>query len=287
MANLAPATLVPGAPRVQLPFGLFSVVDFRNDSNASHWEAGGVQWEYIDPFTTTVLGQAQWSEDSGDYADGLPFTFDDSGVYDSGDSGATPLDAADPGFTSATLFTAAGLFKVSPAAWPPEAAQERATDVLVAFEERQVEHTIWSGLVGATPNLDTPDNLGSWDIEDAHIALGRLEHYIADTYGSLGVMHMNRMYALTLLHNNTLITKGNSLQTSLGTPVIAGAGYPIGAIRATPAIFGYRSDIFYPSNRPGDLLDRSRNDMYAVAERNYLLGFDPTGVGEATITETA
>jgi hypothetical protein len=81
----------------------------------------------------------------------------------------------------------------------------------------------------------------------------------------------------------------------LGTPVAAGAGYPgsgpAGEAAAagtqwmfvTPAMFGYRSEVFPSSAVRGDLLDRSKNDLYAVAERNYVLGFDPCGVGAVLV----
>ena len=48
-------------------------------------------------------------------------------------------------------------------------------------------------------------------------------------------------------------------------------------------MFGYRSEVFTPSATGGDLFDPRRNDLYAVAERTYLLGFDTCGVAAATI----
>src|SRR3546814_10690186 len=56
----------------------------------------------------------------------------------------------------------------------------------------------------------------------------------------------------------------------LGTPVVAGAGYPCthpdsvtagSWIVATPALMLYRSEIFTATNRPGDLLDRGQNNL--------------------------
>ena len=79
--------------------------------------------------------------------------------------------------------------------------------------------------------------------------------------------------------NGRLYTRG------LDTPVVAGAGYPDDAIVGSPALFGYRGDIFTSSNRPGDLLDREDNTLYAIAEREYVIGFDPCPVVKATLTE--
>jgi hypothetical protein len=115
--------------------------------------------------------------------------------------------------------------------------------------------------------------------------LGLLEAIIGQQYGALGVIHLPRAVALQALGEHLLETKGGRLQTMLGTPVVAGAGYPGSGpdgssipgkpwIYASAALFGYRSDVFTSSNRAGDLLDRASNDLYAVAERTYLLGFD-------------
>lgn len=273
MANYTPADLVAGAPRVQLPFGLFSVLDFRPDGSA-HWRGGGVQFEYLDPFTVDSIGPVQSPQSD---TEGLPKNLDfpeDSG------------DTRDPGFDSADTFTVYGHYKVSPIGWTPETAQARATDVLLAFEERAAERDFWTGEQGNQPNLtDGVAAVGTWDISKINSAIGALERFIADTYGSLGAIHMNRQLAAAGMTSGTLKANGSRLFTALGTPVIAGAGYPSGSIRATPALFGYRSDIFTSSARRGDLLDTTKNDLYAVAERTYLIGFDPTGVGSVTITD--
>ncbi len=273
MVNSTPPTLVQGAPRVQLPYGLFSMLDFRPDGSA-HWRGGGTTHEYIDPFTVDTLGPTQNPQED---TAGLPKNLDfpeDSG------------DERDPGFADSDVFTVYGHYKVSPVAWTPEMAQARATDVLTAFEERSAEREFWTGDQGNQPNLtDGIDNVGSYPIAQANYALGALEKYIADSYGSLGVVHMNRQLALTLMTSGTIKIVGSQLFTALGTPVIAGSGYPTGSMRVSPALFGYRSEIFTSSSRRGDLLDTRKNDLYAVAERTYLIGFDPTGVGSVTITD--
>jgi hypothetical protein len=41
----------------------------------------------------------------------------------------------------------------------------------------------------------------------------------------------------------------------------------------------------FTSSQPGSpLLDVKNNDLYAIAERTYLIGFDPTGVGSVTLS---
>src|SRR3546814_5910896 len=90
--------------------------------------------------------------------------------------------------------------------------------------------------------------------------------YIATNYGSLGVIHMCRQIAALALAEEALEVRGTRLFTRLGTPVVAGAGYPCthpdsvtagSWIVATPALMLYRPEIFTATNRPGDLLDRS------------------------------
>jgi len=273
VTNYTPADLVAGALRVQLPFGLLSVLDFRPDGSA-HWRGGGVQHEYLDPFKVNSIGPVQAPQ--SDTA-GLP---KDLGFPE--DSGGNP----DPGFSSADTFTVYGHFRATPLAWTPETIQQRAVDNLTTFEEREAERNFWTGEQGNQPNLtDGVADVGTFDITKINSAIGALERFIADTYGSLGVIHMNRQLAAAGMTSGTLKANGSKLFTALGTPVVAGAGYPSGSIRATPALFGFRSDIFTSSEVRGDLLDRTKNDLYAVAERTYLIGFDPTGVGSVTITE--
>jgi hypothetical protein len=122
-----------------------------------------------------------------------------------------------------------------------------------------------------------------------------LEDYIATEYGSLGLIHCTRGTATVLAAEDLISNTGGRLTTTIGTPVVAGAGYPgtspAGAepaagrawVYVTPAVFGYRSEPFTSSNRAGDLFDRGQNDLYAVAERTYLLGYDPCGVGAVEV----
>src|SRR3546814_5926530 len=81
----------------------------------------------------------------------------------------------------------------------------------------------------------------------------------------------------------------------LGTPVVAGAGYPCthpdsvtagSWIVATPALMLYRSEIFTATNRPGDLLDRGQNNLFGIAERRYLVGWDECPAPLAIEVET-
>jgi hypothetical protein len=169
-----------------------------------------------------------------------------------------------------------------------EESQEYARQHLLAREEARAEQALWNGDLGNIPNFSgangyaAPVSVGTFT--DPVLALAAVEKGIADEYGSLGVIHMSRHTASILAksldkRNGRLYTRG------LDTPVIAGTGYPDDAIVGSPALFGYRGDVFTASNRQGDLLDRATNTMYAVAEREYVIGFDACPVVKATITE--
>ena len=282
---IAPASLVIGAPRVPLPFGLFSTFTLR-EAGADRWETG-----------------VQFETDPCDPVDGI-------GYYDWCNPGATvglPKDLAKNMSLvgKATPFSVYGHFQCSPVGWSPERAQDMATAHLLDREEQRVERALATGDLGNIPNLFTDvDGTGSNPTiltdpggstpNSPAVCLGLLENFIAQTYGSMGVLHMSRGAAMVLTNNGMLQRQGTRLTTMVGTPVAAGGGYPgtapAGApnppslaawVYASPAVFGYRSEVFTSSNVRGDLMDRNTNNLYAVAERSYLIGFDTCGVGAA------
>jgi hypothetical protein len=167
-------------------------------------------------------------------------------------------------------------------------SQEYANAHLLAREEARAEQALWNGDLGNTPNFNgangypAPTVLGT-TFDDPVLALAAVEQAIAEGYGSQGVIHMSRALATVLA--KYLEKRGGRLYTrALDTPVVAGSGYPLGQIVGSPALFGYRGDIFTSSNAEGDLFDRQTNTMYAVAEREYVIGFDPCPVVKAFIT---
>jgi hypothetical protein len=270
---------------VALPFGLFSTFTFR-PNGAERWEAG-IAWESIPCDPADAIGYYDWQTPASTI--GLPKDFTEE----------------TPGDRVATPFTVYGHFKCSPVGYPDDLAQTRATDHLTAREEARVEQALWTGDLGNVPNLrglnmdaGSTVSLGGGTIQEISNGLALLENHIAVEYGSLGVIHMRRGAALVAMSKNLLKVSGARLLTQIGTPVVAGAGYtgssPAGAAPAageswayaSPALFGYQSEIFTASNRQGDLLNRNTNDLYAVAERSYLLGFDPCGVG-AVLLDTS
>jgi len=280
MAAVAPPALVAGAARQALPYGLFSAVTFRSPTS-DRWEAG-TESETLTCEPLAGIGPWQCDIPREGTTLGIPKTI----ITSEGDPAA------------ADVFTVYGTFVCSPVGWTPQRAQERSAELLMIREENRVEQAFWSGDLDNDPNLvDSGTDLTAATAVPYLTGLGMLEDHVATEYGSLGVIHMMRGAATYGLAVGALVSTGGRLTTKLGTPVVAGGGYPgtgpgaLGAPAAgtawlyiTPAIFGYRTEIFTSSNRPGDLLDRSTNDLHAVSERSYLLGFDPCPVGAALVT---
>lgn len=257
---MAPATVVDPIARTALPFGLLSAVTPRPVGN-SRWE-NGVVWEPLNCGPASGIGDPDCDPEVPTV--GLPKSFPVPGGTDEADA-----------------FTIYGSYECSPMGHTLEYAQERATEHLLAREEARAEQAIWTGDLGNFPNFTEGTDSAS-GAQEPRLAIAEAEQYIATEYGSLGTIHMSRYLAAILLAEEALEVRGTRLFTRLGTPVIAGAGYPgtspSGAagwwIVAAPALMLYRSEIFTATNRPGDLLDRGQNNLFGIAERRYLVGWD-------------
>lgn len=276
MGNFAPPLYVEPAERAALPYGLFSVVPPR-PAGDEKW-LNGVQWEPLSCSPASGIGEpdCEPAEGGGTAAVGLPKTL-----------------AAPGGVEEASPFTVYGMHKCSPVGRDQGAAMDRARQHLMAREEARVEQALMTGDLENEPNFQGAVDLTT-GAQSAKEALALLEGHIASTYGSLGVIHVSRTGATKLASDYLLTVTGGRLTTMLGTPVVAGAGYEVNVgpsgsagaagtvwAYATPMLFAYRTDVFEPSIRTGDLLDRADNNQYAIAERGYLLGWDPCGVGAA------
>lgn len=266
----ATAQVVEPIARTPLPYGLFSAVTPRT-AGTNRWE-NGVTWEALTCDPAGGIGDPTCTptDPSQTEATGLPKAL-----------------VAGENLGEASRFTTYGSYTCGAAGHSIEYAQERATEHLVAREEARVEQALWTGDLDNTPDFSTAVTATTGP-QDPCTAVAVAENVIAETYGSLGVLHVSRGGAQILLCEDALVVRGQRLFTKMGTPVIAGAGYPNthpdGAteggfwIVSTPALMLYRSEIFYPSSRTGDLLNRGLNNINAVAERDYVVGWDPCGV---------
>lgn len=272
MVLMAPPSLVVGAPRIPLPYGLFSVLAPRTDAD-ERWR-NGITWETL---TCAPAGGIGAPDCDPEDIVGLPKELD-------------PLDALD---AVATPFTVYGHHTCGPIGNSQERASSLAEQHLVAREEARVEQALWTGDLGNTPNFagangyPAPTAVGSASLSQAWSAVALLEQWGAENYGSLGVLHMSREIATLLADDGDLRFNNGKILTPLGTPVVAGAGYGSEKIVFSPALVGFRSGILTSSDRPYDLLDRQQNTLYAIAERQYVVGFDPCGLGAVTLTEGA
>jgi hypothetical protein len=252
-----PAQVVEAQPRVGLPFGLFSVLALR-ESGDPHW-ANGVTWEAVscDP----VTGFEDWQVDPNC------------------ETPMTKVFRGSGGVGEALPFTAVGSYRCGAPGGPAyQQGEEFAIADLLAHEQVQVEAFLWSRLA-----LEATDVHPSGAL-DPYQALAALEQWMGEAYGSLGVIHGGRG-SVSLL-GKRVESSGSRLLTKIGTPVVAGGGYPgsspAGAAAATgeawlfasPLLFGYQGPVFTNAQ-----LDRTKNDHYALAERQYVVGFDPCGVG--------
>lgn len=273
-----PINTVQGAPRQPLPYGLFSVVDFPNDGR---WE-GAAQWD--------VLTKDAAKGRSGPDCNPAPPQLRGASAPTVGLPKVLDAGAGDTG--TATSFAVYGMFNCTPVGFTVAQSERLALEHLQAREEARVEQAFWTGDLGNVSTLKGATVLNAGVAVSPLEGLGLLEEWIAANYGSLGVIHMTKATATVY---ETLQHQGNRLLTPLGTPIVAGAGYdgssPAGAAAGagnswayvTPAMFGRRSEVFTSSGIPGDLLDRDQNNLYALAERNYLIGFDPVGAAAILI----
>jgi hypothetical protein len=179
-------------------------------------------------------------------------------------------------------FTLYGWASCTPVGLSPSEAQDRAIRHLAIREQQAVETAVFAGDLGNIPNLSgvngAPPATDLGEYQTPEDALATIEEKMVETLPGQGVIWMSRWMASLL--KNRLEFHGGQAFTKLGTPVIISSG--MGGVQerlyGTLMPFGYRSDIFTSSNRPGDLFDLPNNDLYAIAERTYLIGWDPCGV---------
>lgn len=259
---LTPPAFVNGAPQTALSYGLFSAVLFREGSPDRWFE--GIQFDSLGCLNE-FTGFGEWDcdpEDGDGNVIGLPIDLE-------------TLEGS-PVISEASPFTITESYRCSPIGNTLSRAEEVALARLLAREEVRVEYAFATGVLGNSPNLTEADALAK--ANSLAEAIATLEQKIAIEYGLQGILHMSRYTASLAISAGVLEASTRRLQTKLGTPVVAGAGYTFEGIVATPAMFGYRGEARSDSNNPGDLLDRSNNNLYGFAERDYLLAVDDCGM---------
>lgn len=144
-----------------------------------------------------------------------------------------------------------------------------------AAEQRAVEARLWAQLQAVATDLGAQPSYA--------YTLAVIEGNLATHYNGLGVIHMTPFAATALV--DYLAPEGNRQFTKAnGTPVVVGAGYgdpdtPTVEIAGTGALFVRRGEI-----EALNAWDLSVNDINALAERTYLVGWD-CYAARSTVTE--
>ena len=242
------------------PFGLFSVAGPTTPEPAE-WQAG-VQWR-----NSPGCADAGYTLDpciSGTAV--APKTWQDCQV----------LRAYKP-FTVYTYLKRSGL--------SVDVARSEVEAAFAAAEERGVESFVWNNQL---PGL--VDAHWTMGIDEVVRALGLVELALRQNYNGVGVIHMDPATA-TVLGDSHLHAEDDRLVTTLGTPVVVGAGYgPVLTLSAPPApsapppsltgsIFGTGAlAIRRGENDVIEGFDRAVNDALVLAERTYVVGWDCVAV---------
>lgn len=297
---MAGARLPVKAPGFTLPpYGLLTAVEMRNPGDP-HWQAG-VEWQSVCGGGGNTYDECVWlNSTTGSILAEPPAK---SATADTSTWGATP-------------FTVFEEIDCSPVGFIEE-SEKRVRDTLARNEQYKVEQIFWTGTVaGHTPaqypHLASLETVRATEASGftvtlqnatttitgtglcAQAALGQLEDAFADCYRGVGVIHVPLSLIPYFDEAYLLHRDGKRLVTTNGNTVVAGSGYPgtspAGAVTAghqwiymTPPIFAYRGKVrTFPQE---STLDRGVNTVKAVAERNYLLGYDCCLVAIAVSTE--
>lgn len=242
-----PSVEVTGPVAVPYPFGLFSL-PFAGVPSEPGWQGGGVWWN-TSACQPVGITYGQCNVDSS-----LPPVLD-SNVECSWSPSA-------PSFTVYARSTRS----VGGGSLEEKFAQAR--DVLAAGEQFAVEELLWAALMAAT-------TVGAGTAATSVEAVALAELAISAVYGGTPVLHMDRRTAT--LGESVLHTEGARLKSLLGSSVVAGGGYgPVGAAKpaviATGGIQIFRSEMF----DLGQHIDQATNEISAVVERTYVVGWDCT-----------
>lgn len=165
--------------------------------------------------------------------------------------------------------------------------RKRAQEKLIACESKQIEKEFWTGtLIPTNPRLATiaGDNFPGTHTPTQGLAI--IEGALATCGCSQGMIHMSPKAATMMCQDGHIQKVGDHLETCLGTPVVAGAGYPGTspsgvAPTTTEYIYGTGpvamrlGPVFvYPGNLM-DATDYTVNLTTFRAERLAVVYFDP------------
>lgn len=257
MPIIAPKQRIEAPVTQRLRGGLFSKFAPIEDSSI-RWE-NGVTWEDVERTDIGTIGQYQ----KPGAVKGLPKVLDKP-------KGLT-VESMEP-------ITVYATFRTTPLDHTPEEAVAIAAQRLAQYEEYAIESALWNGVGGQGPALiraqEWANNSGAQPAEGAWNAAEKFAH----TPGVAPTFHISRRLGSLLAARQYINVdpKTGDAYTIMGTPVVFGDGYPDTPpiIASTGPILIYRGDVFTSTNGAGGF-DKGTNDLTAVAERQYVVAFNP------------
>lgn len=274
----APRGLLVKGPRCTEPskFGLLSVVTPFTPTDP-HWAASGIEWEddLCGDGTETFIDNCP---PTGGF--GLP---EENNIY----------------FCGADPFVAVGSFHCAAVGRPADEAFEIARRRLLAWEDKQVERTLWTGqssngavepsFAFGNPDCDIyPVDVNAGGAVDAVTAMSLLETALAEVVTCGGLIHVPFGLMPYLIKHEQAIEINGELYSPSGSRIIVGQGYagsgPSNAAAlpgeswmfATGPMLVARGNVIMVPESVAEGVNRQINNITVRAERFYSVGFSCT-----------
>lgn len=272
---IAPRGFLVKSPRCTEPpkYGLLSAVTPFTPGDP-HWAASGIEWE------DDLCG------------DGVQTFLDNCPPA----TGFTKPSERNLDFCASDPFVAVGSFDCSPIGRPADEAFEIARRRLLAWEGRQVERTLWTGLSSngtVNPSFASGNNqcgITPVDVNPAGavsvtVAFGLMEERLGDDIACGGIIHVPASVASLLMDHRLITDINGDLYSPAGYKVVVGNGYPgsgpanVAAVAGTAWIFATgpmliaRGNVIMVPENVSEGVNRYVNNITVRAERFYSVGY--------------
>lgn len=242
----------------------------------SHWEVGGLWWE--DYLCTSGVES---------FIDVCPPV-----------SGFTKPAERNSQFCSSDPFVVVGSYKCPPVGRPADQAFEIARRRLLKWVGREVEKTLWTGVIqNGTGTINPSFAYGNSECGIVPIdvnpagsvrpveAFALLESALGDTVGCGGLIHSPDYISNYFVRDRLLVQQNGGIYTYTGTQLILANGYPgSGPANVAPAageiwlfasgpLILVKSDIFQIPENITEGMNRMINDVEIRAEQFFSIGF--------------
>lgn len=255
------------------PYGLLETITPFTPTDV-HWEATGIEWE------DDLCGDGTQT-----FIDNCPPA-----------TGFTLPAQRGLNFCAADPFIATGSFNCSPVGRPASEAFEIARRRLLAWEGRQVENTLWTGITSngsVAPSFAfgnpgcgiSPVDVNAAGAVSPVSAISLLEAALGDAVSCGGIIHVPQGLVGFLKAQRQIEVIDGKLYSPSGYPVVAGQGYPgtgpanVAAVAGTAWIFATgpmlvaRSNVIMVPDSVPEAVNRIINNITVRAERVYSVGY--------------